>query len=195
MQNFEVIVIDDQHILEKIGNIQTQISATFLKENYQQLSFSEEELRQKKVGILGTLFPPSWRDPAQLDRVAAEGEPSFLRDTLQDCPTLLILLYDASKRVPASERDVLGCMSLGCVMENMWLMAQSLGIGMQILSVFSSNDVEQGVRRLLQIPEERNIAFAARLGYPFAQPMPCLRVRREVELFVHHNRFGQPDMD
>ena len=65
MQNFEIIVVDDKELLDKIGNIQSQISEEFLRENYQQLSFSEEELRQKKVGILGAMFPPSWRDSSQ----------------------------------------------------------------------------------------------------------------------------------
>jgi nitroreductase len=106
-----------------------------------------------------------------------------------------VLLYDASKRAPASEGDVLGFISLGCVMENMWLMAQSLGVGIQIMSVFSGAEAEQEVKRLLHIPEERKIAFAARMGYPLTQPVPYLRVRREVEAFVSHNQFGQQGLD
>jgi nitroreductase len=47
MQNFEIIVINDKSILEKIGNIEYTISDDFIKENYQQLSFSEEELLKK----------------------------------------------------------------------------------------------------------------------------------------------------
>jgi hypothetical protein len=35
----------------------------FAKENYPQLSFSEEELKQKKVGILATRFSPAWSNP------------------------------------------------------------------------------------------------------------------------------------
>jgi len=42
MQNFEIVVVDDQELLDKVGNIQSQISEEFLRENYQQLSFSEE---------------------------------------------------------------------------------------------------------------------------------------------------------
>ena len=34
-----------------------------------------------------------------------------------------------------SPGDVLGMMSLGCVMENMWLMAESLGIRFHILAL------------------------------------------------------------
>ena len=197
MQNFEIVVVNDQELLDKVGNIQSQISEEFLRENYQQLSFSEEELRQKKVGILGTMFPPSWRDPARLEEVARESGPTPLQQTMQGCPVLLIVLHDARKRAPASEGDVLGIISLGCMMENMWLMAQSLGIGMQIMSVFSSTAVEEEVKRMLAIPNYMQIAFAARLGYPIStsEHYHYLRVRRDVEDFTHQNRFGNKGLD
>ena len=63
MQNFEIVVVDDRKLLDAIGEIKYPVSETFIRENYQQLSFSEEELLRKKVGILGTMFPPSWRTP------------------------------------------------------------------------------------------------------------------------------------
>jgi nitroreductase len=63
MQNFQIIVVDDKDLLQAIGNIKHAVSDTFLQENYQQLSFSEEELRHKKVGLLASMFPPAWRTP------------------------------------------------------------------------------------------------------------------------------------
>lgn len=85
----------------------------------------------------------------------------------------------------------MGMMSLGCAMENMWLVAQSLGIGFQIQSVFGSERVEREARRLLGFPEHLKIAFAARVGYPKTSDA-YLRVRRDVEDFAHRNGFGQP---
>jgi len=195
MQNFEVLVIDDKRVLEEIGNIKSRISAEFLRENYQQLSFSEEELVKKKVGMLGAIFPESWRDPAKLDEVARESTPFCLKDTLRNSPVLLMVIYDSRKRAPASEGDVLGFISLGCVMQNLWLMARSLGISLQILSVFSADKVEKEVKGVLLIPEYMKIAFAARLGYPISAPAKYLRVRREVKDFTHHNRFGNKGLD
>ena len=195
MQNFEVLVINDKRALETIGNIKSRISIEFLRENYQQLSFSEEELLKKKVGLLGTNFPPLWRDPAKLDEVARESTPSSLKDTIRNSPVLLIVIYDSRKRAPASAGDVLGFISLGCVMENMWLMARSLGISLQIMSVFSADKVEKEVKRVLHIPEYMKIAFASRLGYPISMPAKYLRVRRDVEDFTHYNRFGNKGLD
>ena len=80
-------------------------------------------------------------------------------------------------------------MSLGCVLENMWLMACSLGLGFQALSILSGPPVEEAVKHLVGAPSFAKIAFAARLGYPVTSES-YLRVRREVAEFTHWNRFG-----
>lgn len=193
MQNFDVIVIDDKATLEKIGNIKSRISEEFLRENYEQLSFSKEELLKKKTGVLGTNFPPAWVDPSQIAKVARETAPGPLFQRLQGSPTLLLIIYDSRKRAPASHGDVLGFMSLGCVMENMWLMAQALGVGLQILSAFAAPNVETELKQLLGIPEYMKIAYTCRLGYPVASAN-YLRVRRDIQDFVHHNIFGNKNL-
>ena len=189
MQNFDIIVIDDRIVLEKIGNIKSRISEEFLRENYEQLSFSKEELLRKKTGILGAMFPPEWVDPKKMAEVAQKMEPMPLTQSIRGSPTLLIITYDSKKRAPASRGDVLGFMSLGCLMENMWLMAQSLGIDFQILSSFSAPPVETELKKLLNVPEYVKIAFACRLGYP-AGASKYFRVRRNTDDFVHHNQYG-----
>jgi nitroreductase len=190
MQNYEIIIIDEKKLLKEIGEIKSQASEEFIRENYQQLSRSKKELRRKKVGILGTWFPASWRDPARLDEAVRETKPEPLKETIRGSQTILIVVYDSRKRAPASESDFLGILSLGCVMENMWLMAQSLGIGFHVMSVFSSSGVRERLMKLLSIPKCMKIAFAVRLGYPVSRSVRYLRVRRDVEDFTHNNRFG-----
>ncbi|MFC2072699.1 nitroreductase family protein [Chloroflexota bacterium] len=190
MQNFEIIAVDDKELLEAIANIRSRMSKTFIRENYQQLSFSEEELLNKKFGVLSTTFPPAMINPEAIKDKSTGGKTtSFLGRTIRTGSVLLIVVYDPSRRAPASKGDFLGIMSLGCVMENMWLMAHSLGIGFQILSVLSGYKVEKQVKSILNIPEHLKIAFSARLGYPISLTKR-LRVRREVNDFTHHNRFG-----
>jgi len=187
MQNFEIVVVDDRKVLEAIGSIERPISETFIRENYQQLSFSEEELLKRKTGLLGTTFPPSWRNPDfRLDEIDEE-EIASTRRPMAQSPVLLVVVYDPSRRAPASEGDFLGIMSLGCVMENMWLAAESMGIGLRIVSSLSS---EPEVKRILSIPDELIIAFSCRLGYPVSEPAKYLRVRRDVKDFTYHNRLG-----
>jgi len=190
MQNFEIIVVDSKELLERIGNINSPISEAFIRENYQQLSFSKEEFLQRKVGILATMFPPEWRDPAKVHEVVAESKSWLLSETMEGCPVVLIVIFDPRRRAPASQGDFLGIISLGCVMESMWLVAQGLGISFTVMSVFSADLVEKELKQLLKIPEHLRIAFAIRLGYPVSTTAKYLRVRRDLDMFVHDNMFG-----
>ena len=189
MQNFEMIVVDNTAVLEQIGNVKSRISEEFLRENLEQLSFSREELLKKKTGILGAMFPPEWVDPAKISDTVKKASPMPISQSIRGSPALLFIVYDSRKRAPASHGDVLGFISLGCLMENIWLTAQSLGIGTQILSAFSAPPVETEIKKLLGIPEYMKIAYTCRLGYP-SSASKYLRVRRDIEDFAHHNKYG-----
>jgi nitroreductase len=192
MQNFEIILVDDEKLLEALGRIRSRTSMEFLRENYQQLSFSKKEQLQKKVGVLAAQFPASWRDPAEFEEVANEGAGASLSQIINGSPTLLIVTYDPRKRAPASEGDSLGFMGLGCVMQNVWLMAYSLGVGVHILSVFG-REPEEKVKQLLHVPKEMKIAYAVRLGYPVRQPAKYMRMRRSANVLIHHNLYRSTD--
>jgi nitroreductase len=191
MQNFDIVIVDDPAILETLAKLRNPISMEFVKENYAQLSFSEEELRQKKVGILATRFPPAWSNPNATSADLAGAE-----RPLPPSPALLFITYDPSRRAPASEGDFLGAISLGCITENMWLTATALGIGFQIVSSFGSGAVEAEVKQILAIPTSLKIVYAIRLGYSQGQApngsASYLRVRRETKDFTHRNRWRQP---
>ncbi len=189
MQNFEIIVVDNKEVLEKLGNIESHVTEDFLRENYEQLSFSKKELSRKKVGILGTAFPSSFRDPSMFRKVARECPPMLLSESIDGSPIILIVIYDSRKRAPDSEGDVLGLVSLGCVMENMWLLAQSLGISVRIMSDFGDKVVDKEVKRILHIPDHMNVVFGLRLGYPIFSLAKNLRVRRELKDFTHCNDY------
>lgn len=194
MQNFEIIVIDDPAALAAMSRVPVGTSREFIRENYAQLSFSEAELLAKGTGLLATMFPSSWRVPDAGHAGTGEtGEPEhgFLGDTMRCCPVVLMAVYDPRKRAPASAGDFLGIMSLGCVLQNIWLTAEELGIGLQVMSVFSAEDVADALRRILRLPGHMRIAFACRLGYPPPPPVPYLRVRRSLARFTHRNRFDE----
>lgn len=101
-----------------------------------------------------------------MTQVANETAPIPLTQSVRGSPTLLLVLYDSRKRAPASGGDVLGFMSLGCLMQNIWLMAQSLGVSMQILSSFATAPVENELKQLLDVPEYLKIAYTCRPRLP-----------------------------
>jgi nitroreductase len=196
MQNYEIVLVDDKSLLESLANIRYPITDSFIQENYQYLSLSEEELLRKKIGLLGTRFPAAFRTPGvKPDEAAYEELHSGLRRLIEASPILGVVTYDPDKRAPDSEGDFLGHIGIGCVLENMWLMAHRLGIGLQVISIFNKEPAEGEVKRVLAIPESLKIAFAFRLGYALCAPAQHLRVRREVDLFTHHNRFGNRSLD
>jgi nitroreductase len=143
MQNFEIIVVDSRERIDALEKIPAEMSEKFLRENYQQLSFSEQDL------------------------------------------------HDSTKRAPGSDGDPVGLISLGCVMENMWLMCESLGVGVHVITVVSNGPVEALMRDVLHIPKEMNVAFACCLGYTVDATPDYSRVRRDLDSFVHHDDFGQ----
>jgi nitroreductase len=192
MQNFEIIVVDDKNVLEKIGKIPSGLSSAFIRENYLQMSFTKEEFLRKKKGVLADMFPPSWHAPeARYGKVDSADGRAHLWDTIQGGPVLLVVLYDSTHHAPASDHDLLGFISLGCVMENMWLTAHSLGLGFQIISALSSNmvgdKIENDARQILGFPDVMKIAFCCRLGCLSSERLDYLRVRRDIEDFVHHD--------
>ncbi|MGD1097516.1 MAG: nitroreductase family protein [Bryobacteraceae bacterium] len=189
MQNFEIVVVDDKNILAAISGIKSHPDLTFIRENYQQLSFTEDELRRRKVGVLGTMFPKSWQTPdPSPEEINSEDWSESRSKQIVSCSATLFVLYDPSRRAPASEGDFLGIISLGCVMENMWLMANSLGIGVHIVSSLSGKEAAKEITKMLNVPANFVIAFGMRLGYPVAS-VHYLRVRRDKDDFAHHNEF------
>jgi nitroreductase len=195
MQNFEIIVVDDARTLASIEQLPAEMSEAYLKENYALLSTSEDELRARKIGTMASLYPRAWVDPEAWNPESVyRSQLTYLGKSFLQPSLLLVVLYDAGTRAPGSEGDTLGLMGLGCVMENMWLMAESLALGMHVLTVFSDSRVETEVARILKIAPPMKIAFACGLGYPIEPVVEGVRVRRDLRDFVHHNTFGGKDM-
>jgi nitroreductase len=173
-------VVDDKKLIELIANIKRPVSESFIRENYKQLSFTDEELMRKKTGLLARMFPTSWTAPDYKPEIKAEKEDLPAQRPIPSCPLMMFVVYDPAKRAPASEGDFLGILSLGCLMENMWLMASYLGISFNIVSSLSSESSETEVKRMLEIPVNLQLAFTIRLGYPFEDQGNLLRVRRDL---------------
>ena len=189
MQNFEVLAVDDKDLLLELSGLESQVSPIFVQENYRHVSMTEEELRQKKTGFLADQFPASW-----LTEEAREGKfsppPGKLGGQVRRGPVLLFILYDPANRAPASEGDFLGVMSLGFVLENMWLMATACGLAFQIISSLGNPPLSEEVKTMLGVPQHLKLVFGCRLGYPAAEDRSPLPVRRDVDGFTHHNRYA-----
>ena len=195
MQNFEILLVDDTEQLKAIGKTPAVMSEAFLRENYAQLSYSSDELRTKQTGMLASTFPETWTNPeAWTPDSDYRSQLTSLGHSVQETPLLLVVIYDGNKRAPGEEIDFAGHIGLGCVLENMWLMSESLGIGFHVNTVFADEQAQVQVRALLDIPANMRVAYACALGYLKDPSSSSPRVRREIGDFVHHNRFGAKDI-
>jgi nitroreductase len=132
------------------------------------------------------MFPKAWwvSDPAKAPHVER-----LLGETIAGAPMVIVVMFDPTERAPASEGDVLGMISLGCVLENMWLAAQVSHLDVQVMSAFSGEVTEPQIMDILGVPQPWRVAYALRLGHAVA-PAEQLRVRRDPETFVHRNHFA-----
>lgn len=195
MQNFAIVVVDDKERLEAIGKIPAEMSETYLRETYANISFNEAELGHKKTGTLANIYPRAWTDPEAWNPESdLRSQLTLLGTAVLQPQLLLVVLYDSSKHAPDSKGDAIGFMGLGCVLENMWLMSESEGLGMHVLTVFRNGAAEKQVQQVLGVPPVMKIAFACSLGYSAHPADNYLRVRRNLEDFVHHNQFGHKDV-
>ena len=101
MQNFQIILIDDPAVLAEIGRIRSGTSAEFIRENYAQLSFTEDELTAKGTGLLAAMFPPAWREP---DAGPAGLQHGILDETMRSRPVVLLGLHPDSTSATSATR-------------------------------------------------------------------------------------------
>ena len=189
MQNFEIVVVDDKSILEALSNLESPVSSAFIQDNYREVSFSEDELKKRKTGILADRFPPEWFTlEAKEGKIDTSKFHNKLGEGVRRGPVLLLILYDPNHRAPGSEGDFLGVMSLGFVLENMWLMATAQGLSFRIISAFGNEPLSSEVKKMLNIPEALNITLGIVLGYDKSDDN-TIRVRRDIKDFVHFNSY------
>lgn len=176
MQNFQLVIVESPAVLADLGAIEVPASPVFLAESARHVAPSIEVLEQRQTGILATSLPP-----AHLRR---------LTELIAGAPLLIVVLFDPTQRAPASEHDMLGMMGLGCMLENMWLVAQVLHLDLQVLSSLAQGSVASEVERVLGIPPPWQIAYGLRIGHAVV-PVSAPRIRRDVQRFVHRDHFAK----
>ena len=125
MQNFEILVVNNKDVLDRLGNIKSHVTETFLRENYQSSLF----FRRRTSNEEGR---PFWNGisfiPCKILRFQRSGRqvPTYVAQLVIDGSPMILSSSTSTKRAPDSEDGILRShLGLGCVMENMWLMATS----------------------------------------------------------------------
>ena len=192
IQNYEIVAVRDPDLLSRIGRIKYVVPPEFLEENLKSVSSSEAEWQQKKTGVLATQVPPEF---LVAGRELSDDEQATLNARFEKIITatscLLIVLYDRNRPAPGWTGDDIGLISLGFLLENMWLMATAQGVEFSIISILGEPPAAKEITAILGIPESLSIIFGIRLGRTGKRLGPGPRMRRSIEDFSHGDHYGE----
>jgi len=209
-QPWEVIVLDDPHIIERIAVLSGEAFDEFLKKSkdlkawvrnwMRWLRWSQEDLDEAGDGIyLSRMSETAWKQMSTLESLEdlraklKEIFPVGLKPSKLITRALCIIytLLDTRKNIPDSSRGLMSLTSAGAAIQNMRLAAHALGLAAHELSpLYDLRETRKGVGKLLKIPNHFRIVSAMRVGYPDG-PVTHVRthVRKPLEKLVHRNRF------
>ena len=102
-------------------------------------------------------------------------------DFIAEVPAVIVVCVDAQK-------DKLHYVEAGAIAsQNMSLAAHSLGLGSYWIGVFNHGYIEDGIKKILQVPNEFRIISLLPLGFPDERPT---RTRDNLEDLVFYEKFG-----
>lgn len=182
-QPWDFILVTDSNVRTEIGEIagdsmEKLISkGEFFKRYLKYFRFSKEEIKEQKSGIHIDKIPFFLRPFIQF--VLGEkgvsilnflGVPKILandqRKIVTTSPVLLAFLLKKEEYKPGVKSGIYSLISMGAALQNIWLTATSLGMGLQFVS--TPMEVEENwnkILKLLKIPDSHELMAVYRLGY------------------------------
>lgn len=157
-------------------------------------SFQDKEIsREHLITILEAgIWAPSGSNIQPWEFILVDDETmikkiKLLSPGLYGVPKALIVLCINEKKSEKAGRQgrSLAVMDISMAAQNMMLMAYSLGLGSCPIVSFN----KQGLKQLLDMPEEVDPVLMISLGYPEEWPSPP--ARRPLEEVVHVNGYGK----
>lgn len=214
-QPWRFVVVQDEAVRHKIADIagesmqKLMAGGRFWQRYRKYFRFSKKETDQKGDGILIDTMPAVLKPFAKYIFTERGGEimarfqvPKVLgndaRKLVAGSPLILGITLDSSEYKPDDLSGMYSVISLGAVMQTIWLTATSLGIGMQFIS--TPMEVEgqwDRIVQLLGIPPEHQLMVLYRLGYvPANARRPTIdwtsSQRRRTAALAYDNRWNTP---
>lgn len=132
-------------------------------------------------------WAPALEDEAAV-RILVIDDPALLgrleRGVIAGAPLLVCVLVDP-QRASGDSGEVPSSLGVGCLVQNMWLAAQSLHVDAEVLATAT----HEKLRRVLELPSPWRVACALRMGHAIpgshARPSPLAHVaidRNRVEV-------------
>ena len=196
-QPFEIIVVKDRDIIRQISKVEFRLDKNAVDGHFYWTRFTREELESKKDGVYVDVLPKfvlDLKDNPQLinDDTFWKKAMELYALLIQNSAVLLFILYNRSLPGVGPLAHLWGIISIGAVMQNIWLAANDLGISVQLVSgQLMLPESARKLRQILQIPEKKyRLLLMMRLGYESKFGKYGTKIRREIEDFVHLNKFS-----
>ncbi|MHA1144353.1 MAG: nitroreductase family protein [Candidatus Helarchaeota archaeon] len=198
-QPFEIIVVKDKDVIKQLSEVGFRLDKKAVDGHFYWTRFSDEELENKRTGVQVDVLPKFILDlkenPSLVDDdVFWDRAMKLYSYFVQNCSCLLFVLYDKSLRGVGPLHHVWGILSIGAVMQNIWLAANDLGISAELISgqLMVPESVQQ-ILQILDIPKDKyRLMLIFRLGYEKKFGTWGTNIRRELKDFVHLDRFSNP---
>ncbi|MCE9500452.1 MAG: nitroreductase family protein [Leptospira sp.] len=182
-QPWDFILVTDPGLRKEIGKIagdsmKRLISeGSFFNRYLKYFRFSKEEIDSKRSGIYVDKIPKILR-PFISKIFSSSGVkilnrlqvPSILgrdaRKIVSEAPLLLGFMLQRAEYRPGEKSGIYSLISMGAALQNIWLTATSLGIGLQFVS--TPMEVPENwnkILKLMKVPETHELLALYRLGY------------------------------
>jgi len=182
-QPWRFIVITDKKIIRKIAKIagdsmaQIMEDGRFWKQYRKYFRFSDQEMEEKRTGIhidhMPKILKPFARKifTQQGGRVMAKFKvPKILgkdqEKLVARSPLLLVILLTREEYKPGELSGFYSVISMGAVIQNLWLTTTALGMGMQFISTPGEIPEKwKEISEMLEVPEDHEMMAIFRMGY------------------------------
>jgi nitroreductase len=182
-QPWRFIVVQDENIIKQIAKIagdsmvQLMEDGRFWRQYMKYFRFSEEEIRKTKDGIhidhIPAVLKPFVRSifsekggkvmaKLKVPRILGNDEEKLVAGA----PVLFIILLTKDEYKPGELSGFYSIISMGAVIQNLWLSTTALGIGMQFIS--TPGEIPENWKKisdLIKVPENYEMMAIFRMGY------------------------------
>lgn len=164
-QPWEFIVVNQRDTLEKISEIFEKDREQRIREQVN-FSGSSKAYIAKVPVLIVVVADPRWKQTYPSSDIT---------------PTL--------RRMYAENNELIFAQSVAAAVQNMFLAAAALGLGMAWLSGFAERRMGKKLRRLLKVPEPLRLMGGFPVGYP--KRAPGKKFRRPLPDLVHTNTYDR----
>jgi len=182
-QPWDFILVQSEYKRKEIGKIAGESMRELMKrgeffERYKKyFRFSKEEISKQKSGIYIDKIPFFLKPfiPFLFGEYGTKvfnffGVPEILgkdaEKIVSTSPLLLGFMLNKKEYIPHQKSGIYSLISMGAALQNLWLTATSLGIGLQFVSTpMEIPEQWEKIKKLLNVPETHELMAVYRLGY------------------------------